>query len=77
MMPLTRPRRLQDHLDDRRQAVGGAAGVGDDVVLGRVVLVLVDAEEAVGPLLGVTLVMVGAGVVKVQPSTFSTVISTP
>ena len=33
------------HLDDRRQAVGGAAGVGDDVVLGRIVLVFVDAEH--------------------------------
>ena len=36
---------FKDDLDDRRQAVGGAAGVGDDVVLGRIVLVLVDAED--------------------------------
>ncbi len=35
----------KDDLDDGRQAVGGAAGVGDDVVLGRIVLVLVDAEH--------------------------------
>ena len=34
-----------EHLDDRREAVGGAAGVGDDVVLGCVVLVVVDAED--------------------------------
>ena len=36
--------REQD-LDDGREAVGGAAGVGDDVVLGCVVLVFVDAED--------------------------------
>ena len=34
-----------EHLGDRREAVGGAGGVGDDVVLGRVVLVLVHAEH--------------------------------
>ncbi len=33
-----------EHLGDRRQAVGGARGVGDDVVLGRVVVRVVDAE---------------------------------
>ena len=33
------------HLDDGREAVGGAARVGDDVVLGGVVLVFVDAED--------------------------------
>src|ERR1035438_8345786 len=36
---------LKNNLDHRRQAIGGAAGVGDDVVLGRVVLVLVDAKN--------------------------------
>ena len=36
---------FQDDLDDGRQAVGGAAGVGDDIVLGCVVLVLVDAQH--------------------------------
>ena len=36
---------LDEHLDDRGQAVGGAARVGDDVVLGGIVLVLVDAED--------------------------------
>ena len=36
---------FQDDLDHRRQAVGGATGVGEDVVLGRVVLVVVDAEH--------------------------------
>ena len=34
-----------DDLGRRRQAVGGAAGVADDVVLRRVVLVLVDAQD--------------------------------
>ena len=34
-----------EDLDDGREAVGGAGGVGDDVVLGRVVLVVVDAED--------------------------------
>ncbi len=34
-----------ENLDDGREAVGGAGGVGDDVVLRRVVLVLVDAED--------------------------------
>ena len=36
---------LQEHVDDRRQAVRGAGGVRDDVVLGGVVLVLVDAHQ--------------------------------
>jgi len=34
-----------EHLDDGREAVGGAARVGDDVVLGSVVLVFVDAKD--------------------------------
>ena len=34
-----------DDLGNRRQAVGGAGGVGNDVVLGRIVLVLVDAQH--------------------------------
>jgi hypothetical protein len=34
-----------EDLDDGGEAVGGAARVGDDVVLGRVVLVFVDAED--------------------------------
>ena len=41
----TMPKVSLRDLDDRREAVGGAAGVGDDVVLGRVVLVFVDAEH--------------------------------
>ena len=36
---------LQQHVDDGREAVGRAGGVGDDVVLGRVVLALVDAHD--------------------------------
>jgi hypothetical protein len=36
---------FKNDLDDGGEAVGGATGVGDDVVLGRVVLVLVDAED--------------------------------
>ena len=36
---------FKDYLDDRGEAVGGATGVGEDVVLGRIVLVLVDAED--------------------------------
>ena len=39
------PTSFQQHLDHRRQAVGGAGGIGNDVVLGRVVLVLVDAQH--------------------------------
>src|SRR5208337_3865436 len=38
-------RGFQNHLDDRRQAVCGATGVRDDVVLGRIVLVLVHAQH--------------------------------
>jgi hypothetical protein len=34
-----------EDLDDRREAVCGAGGVGDDVVLGGDVLVVVDAED--------------------------------
>src|SRR5208283_4427524 len=34
-----------EHLDHGREAVGGATGVGEDVVLGRIVLVVVDAEH--------------------------------
>ncbi|MNG09652.1 hypothetical protein D3C84_930780 [compost metagenome] len=36
---------LVDHLDHRRQAVGGAGGSGDDAVQGRVEQVLVDAHD--------------------------------
>src|SRR6185503_11781677 len=36
---------LQENLDDGRETVGGAAGVGDDVVLRRIVLVFVHAEN--------------------------------
>src|SRR5208283_2380438 len=38
-------RGFQNHLHDRRQAVGGAARVRNDVVLGRIVLVLVHAQH--------------------------------
>ena len=41
-----------EHLDDRGEAVGGAAGVGDDVVRGGVVLVRVDAEDEGDVLVG-------------------------
>ncbi|MCU1252514.1 MAG: glyceraldehyde-3-phosphate dehydrogenase [Edaphobacter sp.] len=34
-----------ENLDNGSEAVGGAARVGDDVVLGRVVLIFVDAED--------------------------------
>src|SRR3981081_201401 len=34
-----------EDLDDGGEAVGGAARIGDDVVLGRVVLVFVDSED--------------------------------
>ena len=44
-MPLTMPNSFEEHLDHGREAVGGAAGVGDDIVLGWIVLVLVDAED--------------------------------
>src|SRR5690606_24404854 len=36
---------LEEHGDDRREAVRGAGGVGDDAVLGEVELVVVDAED--------------------------------
>ena len=36
---------LQQHVDDRRQAVRRAARVGNDVVLGRVVFLVVDAHD--------------------------------
>src|SRR5690606_11132772 len=36
---------LVDHLGHRRQAVGGAGGVGNYVVLLRVVLILIDAQN--------------------------------
>src|SRR6201999_2748080 len=36
---------LQQDLGHRRHAVGGAGGVGDDLVVGRVVLVVVDAHD--------------------------------
>ena len=36
--------RIEQHPGDRRQAVGGARGVGDHLVLLRVVLLVVDAE---------------------------------
>ena len=44
-MPLTMPQWVEENLDDGREAVGGAAGVGDDVVLRGIVLVFVDAED--------------------------------
>ncbi len=42
--PLDAERVVED-LDDGGQAVGRAGGVGDDVVLGRVVGLLVDAQD--------------------------------
>ena len=36
---------LVQHLGHRREAVGGAGRVRDDVVLGRVVLLVVDADD--------------------------------
>jgi len=39
------PEGVVEDLGHWRQAVGGAAGVADDRVLGRVVLALVDAED--------------------------------
>src|SRR6185437_4492905 len=36
---------IVEDLDDRCEAVGGAGGIGDDVVLRRVVLVVIDAED--------------------------------
>src|ERR1700734_4440301 len=39
------PEGIVENLDDRREAVGGAGGVGDDVVLGRVIFAFVDAEN--------------------------------
>ena len=33
-----------ENLGKRRQAVGGAGGIGDDVVVGRVILVVIDSE---------------------------------
>ena len=41
-----------EDLDDGREAVGGAGSVGDDVVLGCVVLVVVDAEDEGDVLVG-------------------------
>ena len=46
MMPETMPN-FSPHLDDRREAVRGAGGVRDDVVLRRIVLLLVYAEDHV------------------------------
>jgi hypothetical protein len=40
-----RPSVRQQHVHHRREAVGGAARVGDDVVLGGVVLLVVDAHD--------------------------------
>ena len=42
--PLGDAKALMQHLDHRGDGVGGAGGVGDDVVPGPVVLVLVDAQ---------------------------------
>ncbi len=39
------PERLVQHLHHRRHAVGGAGGVGDDIVRVRVVVVFVDAHH--------------------------------
>ena len=36
---------LQQHVDERREAVRGAGSIGDDVVDSRVVLVVVDADD--------------------------------
>ena len=36
---------LQQHVHDRREAVGGAGGVGDDVVVGRIVKIVIDAHH--------------------------------
>ena len=36
---------LEDDMDQRSEAVGGAGSVGNDRVLGRVILVLVDAHD--------------------------------
>ena len=43
---------LVQHLHDRREAVRRAGGIRDDVVLGRVVLVFVDAEDKGDVLVG-------------------------
>ena len=45
MKPFTKPKRSRMHLHHRHQAVGGAARVGDDVVLGGVVRLVVDAVD--------------------------------
>ena len=39
------PELVVEDLGQGREAVGGAGGVGDDVLGGRVVLVLVDADD--------------------------------
>ena len=36
---------LQQHMHERREAVRGAGGVGNDVVLGRIVFAFVDAHD--------------------------------
>ena len=36
---------LEKHVNQRREAVGRAGGVGDDVVLGRIVFVFIHADE--------------------------------
>ena len=36
---------IEDHLGKRSQAVGGAGGIGDDMVDGRVILILVDPHD--------------------------------
>ena len=45
MEPLTKPKLVVQDLGERRQAVGGARGVGDDVGSVRVKLVRVDAQR--------------------------------
>ena len=45
MKPCTKPNFVEDDLDHRHQAVGGAARVGDHVMLGGIVLVVVDAVD--------------------------------
>ena len=47
---------LEQHMDQRREAVGGAGGVGNDVVFGRVVFVVVHTHDD-----GDVLVFAGGG----------------
>ena len=60
--------RVLQHLGHRRQAVGGAGRVRDDVVLLGVVLVVVDAEQIVtsGSLAGAEMITLLAPGVEVQ-----------